>query len=300
MISIKQLVYALTVADTLHFKKAAEKCNISQSALSSALNELEKQIGLQIFERDTKKVLITPVGQQVLQRARSILSQVEDLQHFAKTQKSPLSFPLTIGLIPTVAPYLLPKLLPLVKRSYPDAQLEIVEAQSHILTDMVRQGELDTAILALPVPCDGLLTLKFWAEDFYWITLKGSKQSQQQEITGDELKNCNLLLLQDGHCLKDQVLSVCKRTPQADHQSFSATSLNTLIQMVLGGLGTTLIPAMAIDVLTSQDTSLSIVHLDEPKPHRELAFILRPNFSGLSSIEALIALCKEGLSQCAK
>ncbi len=300
MISIKQLVYALTVADTLHFKKAAEKCNISQSALSSALNELEKQIGLQIFERDTKKVLITPVGQQVLQRARSILSQVEDLQHFAKTQKSPLSFPLTIGLIPTVAPYLLPKLLPLVKRSYSDAQLEIVEAQSHILTDMVRQGELDTAILALPFPCDGLLTLKFWAEDFYWITLKGSKQSQQQEITGDELKNCNLLLLQDGHCLKDQVLSVCKRTPQADHQSFSATSLNTLIQMVLGGLGTTLIPAMAIDVLTSQDTSLSIVHLDEPKPHRELAFILRPNFSGLSSIEALIALCKEGLSQCAK
>jgi LysR family hydrogen peroxide-inducible transcriptional activator len=177
MISIKQLVYALTVADTLHFKKAAEKCNISQSALSSALNELEKQIGLQIFERDTKKVLITPVGQQVLQRARSILSQVEDLQHFAKTQKSPLSFPLTIGLIPTVAPYLLPKLLPLVKRSYSDAQLEIVEAQSHILTDMVRQGELDTAILALPFPCDGLLTLKFWAEDFYWITLKGSKQS---------------------------------------------------------------------------------------------------------------------------
>lgn len=295
MISIKQLSYALSVEETLHFKKASEKCNISQSALSTALNELEKQLGLQIFERDNKKVLITPVGKQVLEQARAIVLQVDDLQHFAETQKAPLSYPLTIGLIPTVAPYILPKLFPILNQRYPHAQLNIVENQSHILVDMVRHGQLDTAILALPFPCDGLLTLKFWDEDFYWVTLKGSHHSQQQEITNAELKNCNLLLLKEGHCLKDHILSVCNRSNQTTNQSLSATSLNTLIQMVLGGLGTTLIPDMAIEPLTSQHKSLSVVHLNEPGPHRQLAFITRPNFTRLSSIEALINICKEEL-----
>lgn len=295
MISLKQLIYAITVEDTLHFKKASEKCNISQSALSTALNELEKQLGLQIFERDNKKVLVTPVGKQVLQQARSILLQVEELQHFAETRNAPLSYPLTIGLIPTVAPYILPALLPILKQRYPQAQLNIVENQSHILVDMVRRGDLDTAILALPFPCEGLLTLKFWAEDFYLVTLKGRKHAQQSEITSDELNNCNLLLLKEGHCLKDQVLSVCNRTNQSANQSLSATSLNTLIQMVLGDLGNTLIPEMAIAPLTSQHPSLAAVHLDEPSPHRELAFILRPNFTRLSSIEALIDICKQEL-----
>ncbi len=292
MISIKQLFYAVTVEETLHFKKASEKCNISQSALSTSLSELEKQLGLQIFERDNKKVLVTPVGKQVLTQARSILLQVDDLQHFAETQKAPLSYPLTIGLIPTVAPFILPKLLPVLNQHYPEAKLDIVESQSHQLVDMVRLGELDTAILALPFPCDGLLTLKFWEEDFYWITLKGTQHAGQQEITSDELKHCNLLLLKEGHCLKDHVLSACNRTDQAAQQSFSASSLNTLIQMVLGNLGTTLIPEMAIQQLASQHKSLSVVHLNEPSPHRQLAFILRPNFNRLSSIETLIDLCK--------
>lgn len=295
MISIKQLIYALTVEETLHFKKASEKCNISQSALSTALNELEKQLELKIFERDNKKVLVTPVGKHVLQQARSILLQVEDLQHFSETQKAPLSFPLTVGLIPTVASYILPKLLPVLNQRYPHVKLNIVENQSHILVDGVRRGDLDTAILALPFPCDGMLTLKFWEEDFYWITLKGNKYSQQQEITSDTLKNCNLLLLKEGHCLKDHILSACNMTEQTANQSFSATSLNTLIQMVLGNLGSTLIPEMALEQLTSQHKSLSVVHLDEPGPHRQLAFILRPNFTRLSSIEALIAICKEEL-----
>ncbi len=295
MISIKQLLYAITVEDTLHFRKASEKCNISQSALSSALNELEKRLGLQIFERDNKKVLVTPVGKQVLQQARSILLQVEDLQHFADTWKAPLSYPLKVGLIPTVAPFILPKLLPVLNQRYPQAQLSIVESQSHELVDMVRLGDLDTAVLSLPFPCDGLLTLKFWEEDFYWVTLKGNQYSQQQEITSEALRKCNLLLLNEGHCLKDQVLSVCNRNTDTANQSYSASSLNTLIQMVLGNLGTTLIPEIAVDPLTSQHSSLSVVHLNEPGPHRQLAFIVRPNFARLSSIEALIGIFKDEL-----
>ncbi len=297
MISIKQLSYALAVEETLHFKKAAETCNISQSALSTALNELEKQLGLKIFERDNKKVLVTPLGKSVLGQARSILLKVNDLQHFAETQKSPLSYPLTIGIIPTVAPYILPKLLSALNRQYPSAQLNIVENQSHLLVESVRKGHLDAAILALPFPCDGMLSLKFWEEDFYWITLKGNQYAQQQEISSQQLKNCNLLLLKEGHCLKDHILSACHMTEQVKNQSFSATSLTTLTQMVLGDLGSTLIPAMAIEQLTSQHPSLSVVHLDEPGPHRQLAFILRPNFTRLASIELLIALCKEALNQ---
>ncbi len=295
MISIKQLFYALTVEETLHFKKASEICNISQSALSAALNELEKQLGLQIFERDNKKVLVTPVGKQVLQQARSIMVQVNDLQHFAETRKSPLSYPLSIGLIPTVAPYILPKILPVLKQEYPLAELDLVESQSHILVDMVKRGDLDAAIMALPYPCDGLLTLTFWEEDFYWVTLKGNPHADQQEISSNDLKKCNLLLLKEGHCLKDQVLSACNRTNLEAQQRFSATSLNTLIQMVLGNLGTTLIPHMAIEALTAQHQSLSVVHLNEPGPHRQLAFILRPNFTRMSSIEALIDICRQEL-----
>lgn len=198
MISIKQLFYALTVEETLHFKKASEKCNISQSALSTSLSELEKQLGLQIFERDNKKVLVTPVGELVLKQARSIMLQVEDLQHFAETQKAPLSYPLTIGLISTVAPYILPKLLAVLNQHYPYAKLDIEESQSHILVDKVRQGELDAAILALPFPCDGLLTLKFLEEDFYWITLKGNKYSDRQEISSEELKTVICYYLKKG------------------------------------------------------------------------------------------------------
>ncbi|MDF1643215.1 MAG: LysR substrate-binding domain-containing protein [Pseudomonadales bacterium] len=295
MISIKQLSYALAVEKTLHFKKAAELSNISQSALSTSLTELEKQLGLQIFERDNKKVLVTPVGKQVLEHARKILLQVEELQHLADSQKNPLSFPLTIGVIPTICPYLLPKILPILNQRYPEFQLNIIEDQSHVLVDMVRRGEIDSAILALPYPCEGLLSMEFWQEDFYWVALKGDMHAQQKEISSNELSHCDLMLLKDGHCLKEHVLEACKLPAQTTNQSFGATSLNTLIQMVLGKLGTTLIPEMAMDALISQHEALTAVHLSEPGPHRRIAFILRPNFTRTPSIEALLSICKEAL-----
>ncbi len=296
MISIKQLTYALAVEKTLHFKKAAELSNISQSALSTALNELEKQLGLQIFERDNKKVLITPVGKVVLEHARKILLQVDELQHLADSQRSPLSFPLTVGVIPTICPYLLPRVMPILHQRYPDTQLNVVEDQSHELVDMVKRGEIDTAILALPYPCEGLLSIEFWQEDFYWIALKGDKNTRRKEIASDELSHCDLMLLKEGHCLKEHVLEACKLSEQATKQGIGATSLNTLIEMVLGRLGTTLIPEMALDSLTSRHQELAAVHLNEPGPHRRIAYIMRPNYTRTSSIEALIAICREALA----
>ena len=297
MISIKQLTYALAVEKTLHFKKAAELSNISQSALSTALHELEKQLGLQIFERDNKKVLVTPIGKQVLEKAHNIILQVEDLQHLAGSQAAPLSFPLTVGLIPTICPYLLPRILPLLNERYPQAQLNIVEEQSHLLVDMVRRGEIDTAILALPFPCEGLLSLESWQEDFYWVALKGEKYTTRKEITSNELSHCHLMLLKEGHCLKDHILEACNLPAQDANQGFGATSPNTLIQMVLGNLGTTLIPEMAMDPLISQYPSLAAVHLNEPGPHRRIAFLVRPNYSCTSSVEALMEICKGALTR---
>lgn len=297
MISIKQLSYALAVEKTLHFKKAAEACHVSQSALSTALNTLEQELGLQIFERDNKKVLVTPVGREVLQRARSILLQVDDLHHLAESQKAPLSFPLSIGLIPTIGPYLLPRLLTNLNANYPNLKLNVVEEQSHVLVDMVRRGDIDTAILALPFPCEGLLSFEFWQEDFYWVAHRGEKFTDQHEITSDELDQAGLMLLKEGHCLKDHILEACKLRGQTANHGFGATSLNTLIQMVVGRLGTTLVPAMALDALIEHKPQLRAVHLNEPGPHRRIAFIVRPNYSRLSSIEALIDLCKHSLNQ---
>lgn len=296
MLSFKQLTYALAAEETLHFKKAADKCHVSQSALSTALSQLEEQLGVQIFERDNKKVLVTPIGREVLDRAREIVAQVNSLQNLSSSLKEPLSFPLSVGVIPTIAPYLLPKMFPILNQRFPNAELRIVEEQSHVLVDKVRKGELDTAILALPYDCNGLLTLEFWQEDFYWVTLKGDKYSQQKEITSDEMMHSNLMLLKEGHCLKDHILDACKLSEEQTEHGFGATSLNTLIQMVLGKLGTTLIPEMALDQLISQNKELTAVHLKEPGPHRRIAFIIRPNFTRLSSVEALKDVCKNALA----
>ncbi len=297
MISLRQLSYALAVERTLHFKKAAELSNISQSALSTALNELEKQLGLQIFERDNKKVLVTPLGEEILEKARAIMLQVDQLQHLADTLQCPLGYPMQIGLIPTICPYLLPKLLPLVNERYPHFQLHIIEDQSKELVELVKRGDLDAAILALPYPCDGLLTMEFWQEDFYWVARRGEEHTQRQEITSKELDQCNLMLLKEGHCLKEHILEACKLQEPAVNNRFGATSLNTLLQMVRGKLGTTLIPAMARDALISQHDQLTAVHLKEPGPHRRIAFLVRPNYTRLAGIEALIALCTEALSE---
>ncbi len=295
MISLKQLIYALAAEKTLHFKKASEHCNISQSTLSTAISELERDLGISIFERDNKKVLVTPMGEQVLDKARNIVLQVEELKHMADDEKSPLSFPITIGIIPTIAPFFLPKLFSVLNNNYAEAKLNIVEEESDVLVEMVRRGEIDTALLALPYPTDGLLQLEFWQEDFYWVALKGDTHTSQNEISTDELSHSNLMLLKEGHCLKGHILDACKLPAQTANHGFGATSLNTLIQMVLGGMGTTLIPKMAIEQLISNNPKLSAVRLKEPGPHRRIAFIIRPNYPRMSSIEILMRLGSQSL-----
>lgn len=297
MISLKQINYALAVEKTLHFKKASELCNVSQSALSTAIAEMEKQLGILVFERNNKKVLITAEGLLFLNKAKTIKMEMDELYQLSQYGKENLSAPMTLGVIPTIGPYLLPKVLPEVRKQYPNFKLKIVEEQSHVLVDMVRNGELDCAVLALPYPIDGLMSFDFWQEDFYWVSHKDECPSQVTEITSNELELEKLMLLKDGHCLKEHALAACSLQSQARESEFNSTSLHTLIQMVAGKLGTTLVPQMALDQLIYDNSELRAIHLNEPGPHRSIAFIIRPNYVRVSDIEALQKIFNQQLEK---
>jgi LysR family hydrogen peroxide-inducible transcriptional activator len=294
MISLKQIHYALAVQRHLHFKRAAEACNISQSALSTALSEMEKQLGFLVFERDNRKVLVTPLGRQVLERAQSIELQMEDLEKLADSQREPLSTPLSLGVIPTIGPYLLPRVLPALQDQYPHLTLDLMEDQSAEVLDQLRRGALDAAIIALPYNCDGLLTFPFWQEDLLWIIHAEDESAGLRTASVDDLAKSQLMLLKDGHCLREHALSACKLDNVSAH-SVSATSLPTLIQLVAGKMGSTLVPEIALEQLVTGNAQLAKIPLEEPGPHRELAIAIRPNYPGMANVEMLVELFREEL-----
>ena len=296
MISLKQVHYALAVERHLHFRRAAEECNISQSAMSTALAELEKQLGFQVFERDNRKVLVTPLGRQVLDRARSIELQMEDLKKIAESQGKPLATPLSVGVIPTIGPYLLPRVLPELQARYPKLKLDIVEDQTAEVLNQLRRGALDAAIIALPYDCDGLLTFPFWQEDLLWVVHAEEDVATVTSATVDDLASTHLMLLKDGHCLTEHALTACKLEDVSTH-SFSATSLSTLVQLVAGRIGSTLVPEIALEQLVPGDSRLATIPLQDPGPHRQLAVVIRPNYPGTANIEALVSLFKEELKK---
>lgn len=285
MITLRQLEFALAVAKHKHFKRAAEECSISQSALSLGIAELEKQLDTQIFERNNKQVLITPIGEQLLQRAQTIFSEIQDLITMAHSHQTPLAYPMTIGIIPTIAPYLLPKVLPALTDKYPAFEMTVVEKQTERLLDLVRYGHIDTAIIALPYVVEGLHVFEFWAEDFFAVFPKGSDLARLDHITSSQLSKTNLLLLGEGHCLTDQVLSICSMSKEQIKSGFSDASLNTIIQMALAGMGTTLVPEIAIDQIAGDN--VMVVPLAEKGPHRKLAFVTRLNYARVNDVKIL-------------
>ncbi|EGG99431.1 Hydrogen peroxide-inducible genes activator [gamma proteobacterium IMCC2047] len=296
MITLKQLSYAVAVQKTLHFKKAADECAVSQSALSTAIAELETQLGVQIFERDNKRVLVTPLGEIILRKAQAINLEVQELYQLSHSQNAPLSHPMALGVIPTIGPYLLPKVLPEVRRQYPDFELTLIEEQSHVLVEKVRSGEIDTAILALPYDTEGLHAFTFWEEDFLVVVNESGGYAKLKKISTNQLKDAPLLLLKDGHCLKDHALAACKLQSTEMQNAVAGTSLPTLVQMVAGRMGATLVPEMAVDQLVADNPEIRAVPLDELGPHRKLAFITRLNYGGTANIELLMRLFREQLT----
>ena len=281
MFSIKQLNYALAVAKRLHFKKAADDCFVSPSTLSNAITELENQIGFKVFERTNKKVIVTNLGLELLEKAETIQFHIEDIKKLGEEQKAPLSSPLTIGIIPTIGPYLLPLVLPKLKKYYPNLKLKILESKSSSLVQKVNDGDLDMAILALPYNLRGLLSFKFWEENFYYVSHK--KNNYKKVVKAKDINFSELMLLDDGHCLKNHVLAACKIN---DNQQFSmeASSLPTLIQLVANNMGSTLVPHMSIKHLINTNSMIKKAILNEPGPHRELAIIVRQTYSDRENV----------------
>ncbi|MEJ2681138.1 MAG: LysR substrate-binding domain-containing protein [Gammaproteobacteria bacterium] len=296
MLTFKQLTHALAVERTLHFKKAANHCAVSQSALSASIHELESQLGSPLFERNNKHVMLTSFGRVFLQRARQVVLAAEDLMAFAQAQREPLSYPLSIGVIPTIGPFLLPKVLPHVREAYPNVSLRLVEEQSHRLVQQVRDGELDTAIVALPYPLEGLHAFEFWDENFFVVMHHSEVDTDATRIRADELAVERLLLLREGHCLKDHALSACRLQMSAKQDtSLESTSLYTLVQMVAGKMGLTLVPELALEQLVTSESGLVALALAEPGPHRSLAFITRVNYVGVDGVERLRVCFREAL-----
>lgn len=287
MLTFKQIDYALAVGKNLHFKKAADECYVSPSTLSNAITELETQLGVKIFERNNKKVIVTSLGHEILSKAKKIKLEVKNIHELAQHNVDGLSSSLSIGIIPTISPYFLPLVLPKIQKEFSNLQLKIEEGQSQILTNRVKEGDLDMAILALPYDLQDLMSFKFWEEDFFWVSHSQNKNAGKSEIRASELEHSELMLLEDGHCLKDHILDACNIDSSSQY-SLKASSLNTLIQLVKGKMGTTLVPEMALKELVGNKKDLSISHLDEPGPHREIALIIRPNYAGMESVKVLI------------
>ncbi|GAA0317188.1 hydrogen peroxide-inducible genes activator [Psychrobacter aestuarii] len=296
MITLRQLEFALAVAKHRHFKRAAEDCNISQSALSLGIAELEKQLDTQIFERNNKQVLITPIGEEILTRAQRVFAEIYDLTARAQSHQTPLAYPMTVGIIPTIAPYLLPKVLPALRKQYPSFRMTIIEQQTERLLEKVRYGHIDTAIIALPYAVDGLHTFEFWSEDFFAVFPQDDSHAKLDNIDADTLATANLMLLGEGHCLTDQALSVCHYDRSDMKSSFSDASLNTLIQMALTNMGTTLVPEMALKQLHLQNRNAVAVPLAEEGPHRRIAFVTRLNYARVDDVNLLGDVFKEALT----
>ena len=296
MLSLKQIDYALAVAKNLHFKKAADECFISPSTLSNAISDLEAQLEVKIFERSNKKVIVTELGKKILAKARNIKLEVKSIHELAQHNSIGLIHSLSIGIIPTISPYFLPIILPKIKKEFQNLKLKIEEGQSQMLINKVKEGDLDMAILALPYDLEHLISFKFWEEDFFWVSHRLNKNAGKAEIKASELEQSELMLLEDGHCLKDHILDACNISSSTQY-TLKASSLNTLIQLVKGEMGTTLVPKMALKELIGNKNNLSISHLNEPGPHREIALITRPNFAGMESIRMLINFFSRSLKE---
>ena len=294
MLTLKQIEYALAVEKFLHFKKAADACFISPSTLSNAISELEIKLGIQIFERTNKKVIVTSAGKEILKKAKDVKHGMFEINELARTFSSEKFQSISIGIIPTISPYLLPLVLPKVQQDLPFLDLNIEENQSNVLVRKVQEGELDLAILALPYDIGELKSIKFWSEDFYWISYKKNNKLGQSNVSASQLSDKNLLLLVDGHCLKDHILEACNIDSSASY-SLKASNLETLIQLVKGKMGTTLIPEMALNQLVRNKKGLYASHLSEKSPHREIAMIFRETYSGQKNINKLKVLFEKCL-----
>lgn len=273
--TLKQLKYLCAVADQQHFGRAAEACFVSQSTLSSGIQELEEILGVSLIERDNKRVQLTAVGRDITHRARDILTATNDLVIAATAAHEPFSTEMRLGVIPTIAPFVLPVVLKHIRKSFPEFKLYIREELSGRLTEELQAGELDVLLLALPYPCERVVTEHLFYDDFLLAYEKHYQLASKRDLHINDIKNQELLLLEDGHCLRDHAMDACKLKPDDIHIPYQATSLNTIIQMVANNIGITILPKMAVDANILQGTGVVTRAFDEKGVRRSIGLMWR-------------------------
>ncbi|GGQ18675.1 hydrogen peroxide-inducible protein [Actinomadura coerulea] len=283
-----QLRAFLALAEYLHFRDAAAALRMSQPALSGAVAALEEGLGTQLVERTTRKVLLTPAGERVARRAETVLAELDRLVEEVQAVRGMLVGPLRVGVIPTVAPYLLPVVLPRLAKEFPDLELSVHEEQTgHIVAELLA-GRLDVVLLALPVPASGVTELPLYDEDFVLVAPAGFDLGAT-EVAREALNDLDVLLLNEGHCLRDQALDVCREVGARAAAATYATSLATLVQLVSGGLGVTLVPETALPVETRRAPNLGLHRFAAPAPFRRIGLAFRSTSPRADEFEALAA-----------
>lgn len=274
--SLSQLRAFAAVAEHLHFRDAAAAIGMSQPALSGAVSALEETLGVTLVERTTRKVLLSPAGERLAVRAKAVLGEVAALMEEAEAVRAPFTGVLRLGVIPTVAPYLLPTVLRLVHDRYPNLDLQVHEEQTASLLEGLVAGRLDLLLLAVPLQMPGVVELPLFDEDFVLVTPLGHWLGGREGIPREALKGLNLLLLDEGHCLRDQALDICREAGREDAPvTTTAAGLSTLVQLVAGGLGCTLLPRTALKVETSRSDRLLTGYFADPAPSRRIALAMR-------------------------
>jgi LysR family hydrogen peroxide-inducible transcriptional activator len=290
--TLTELKYIVAVARERHFGRAAEACFVSQPTLSVAIRKLEDELGVQLFERGSTEVSVTPTGQQIVEQAQRVLEQTNTIREIARQGKDPLSGPLRVGVIYTIGPYLLPNLVRQMIADAPEMPLILQENFTIKLLESLRQGDLDVAILADPFPDQGLMTQAVYDESFVVAVPRTHPWAKRASIGAEELKSETMLLLGTGHCFRDQVLEVCpelSRFSQASggiQKTFEGSSLETIRHMVASGIGVTVMPMMARPEQVNEGL-LVYVPFEPPAPQRRVSLVWRKSFPRLPAIEAL-------------
>jgi LysR family hydrogen peroxide-inducible transcriptional activator len=290
--TIKQLRYLIALSKTLSFTKAAEMCFVGQSTLSAGLKELEDALGVQLVERTKHSVFITPIGQGVVERAIQLLAKADDLVEFVEGSADSMMGAIKLGVIPTIAPFMLPSLLTKIREQFPKLRILLREDLSDNLINKLNQHELDFALIALPYDTKGLLVKELFDDEFWLIGNRNDAALKNKEIQLTNKLSDRILLLEDGHCLRDHTLKACKKSSISSDEGIEATSLLTLVQMVEFDLGIALIPEMAIKSGLLKDTELIARPLTAPAPKRKIALVARPSTVRMEEFNALVKVIK--------
>ena len=288
--NLRDLEYLVAVGELKHFRKAAEKCFVSQPTLSGQLKKLESYLGGQLIERTTRKVFLTPIGEEIVKIARTILADVASIENMVATYSDPMCGTINIGLIPTIAPYLLPLIVQPINEAYPQIEIILHEVQTDVMLEKLSEGTLDAGILAVPIEMKGLDEITLYTEPFYVAANNQHMFASKLSIKIEDLQDETLLLLEEGHCLRGQVMDVCSQTMTKERKDFQGTSLETIRHMVSTGIGITLIPQTAIDYKNLiQNASIKYIPFKKPAPARRVGLLFRKTSNRKVCFEKLAA-----------